>query len=73
MSIARKLFSENLCLMGPTTVEQVKADPEKYNLYAGLSAMASEISEIHLLLSGLQDRLRTIESQTRAGYPRPGA
>ena len=73
MSIARKLFTENLCLIGPTTVEQVKADPEKYNLYAGLSAMASEISEIHLLLSGFQDRLRTIECQTRERHPRLGA
>jgi hypothetical protein len=73
MSIAGKLFTENLGLIGPTTVEQVKADPEKHNLYAGLCAMASEISEIHLLLSGFQERLRTIEFQTRAGHPHAGA
>jgi hypothetical protein len=69
MSIARKLFTENLGLIGGTTVEQVKADPEKYNLYAGLGAMASEITEIHLLLAAFQDRLRTIEFQTRSWPP----
>ena len=73
MSIARRLFTENLGLIGPTTVEQVKTDPEKYNLYAGLGAMASEIAEIHLLLSGFQDRLRTIEFQTRPATPPTGA
>ncbi len=61
-----KFFEENLDILGlrPNALGQT-SDPEKYNLYCGLSKMAQELSVLHQQLSDVQQQLKDIEEDLR--------
>jgi hypothetical protein len=63
---ADKFFGENIQILGlaPNALGQI-SDPEKYNLYRGLSKMAQELSALHKQLSDMQQQLKYIERDLR--------
>jgi len=62
---SKKFFDENESRLGPER-EAIEAEPEKLNLYRGLSAMAEELHALHDQLKRVEVTLTKIESKVRA-------
>lgn len=58
---AHEFFEGNLRLLGPIPEIQSQADPERYNLYHGLIAMAKELEAQRRELHELRSLLRKLE------------
>jgi hypothetical protein len=53
INVAKKCFKENLELFGNS-----KTQPEKFNLYKGLTHLADEIGDLHKEIDKLQRELK---------------
>ena len=54
---AKKSFEENIRLFA-----DAQSEPEKYNLYNGLHALAGSIDEVQAKLEDIYRRLRALET-----------
>ena len=59
-NVAKNCFAENLRLFAPAETQ-----PEKFNLYKGLSELADTLTRIESDLADIKDRLRRIENAAR--------
>lgn len=57
---AEKQFDENLRIFG-----NAKSEPEKYNLYAGLSNLAKGLKNLQSQIEDLQRRLNDLEARLK--------
>ncbi|MCC7013395.1 MAG: hypothetical protein IT454_12595 [Planctomycetes bacterium] len=55
-NVAKKCFAENIRLFAHSETE-----PEKYNLYNGLAALADAMASIQVKLDDIDKRLRQLE------------